>query len=381
MRPTFSRLESGFRKGFTLIELLVVIAIIAVLIALLLPAVQAAREAARRSQCVNNLKQLGLAMHNYHSSIGQFPPGGCVTVCGNNLWGTWSAQAMMLPYMEQTAVYNAINFACEISNNGDGASMNATAVATKINTFLCPSSSDTPATGQSQQWNVPNPMNGRGWYYTGNNYWLSTGASVMWRSDSNASSQPNGLFGVGGSGFGLRDITDGSSNTIAAGEMRTGDYDDSKNSIQDIVGIATFSDWGATSRDLIAPTGNLPGGGAFLQKALNDCSQAYAAKSGNFGTNGQRSWNGRSWAVGLYGYSLGNVVVPPNSNYPYCEFWTDNLDWDAGGISGATSFHPGGGNSLFADGSVKFIKSTTAYATYWALGSRSQGEVVSADSY
>src|SRR5271170_7292245 len=103
------------RLGFTLIELLVVIAIIAVLIALLLPAVQAAREAARRAQCVNNLKQLGLGMHNYHSATGAFPPG-CDSTNGylgtafpNNLssWTSWSAQAMLLPYLEQTPLYNA----------------------------------------------------------------------------------------------------------------------------------------------------------------------------------------------------------------------------------------------------------------------------------
>ncbi len=85
-------------RAFTLIELLVVIAIIAVLIALLLPAVQAAREAARRAQCVNNLKQLGLALHNYHSTLNTFPPGGCVTSCNNSLWGAWSPQSMLMPY-------------------------------------------------------------------------------------------------------------------------------------------------------------------------------------------------------------------------------------------------------------------------------------------
>ena len=104
------------RRGFTLIELLVVIAIIAVLIALLLPAVQAAREAARRAQCTNNLKQIGLAMHNYHQSIGTFPPGQVAVgrrtspYTGYAGWTEWSAQAMMLPYMEQSPIYNAINF-------------------------------------------------------------------------------------------------------------------------------------------------------------------------------------------------------------------------------------------------------------------------------
>src|SRR3954451_7113913 len=106
------------RRGFTLIELLVVIAIIAVLIALLLPAVQAAREAARRAQCVNNLKQLGLALHNYNSATGAFPPGTVSTMAdptqgvpdGLSTWTSWSPQAMLLPYLEQTALYNATNF-------------------------------------------------------------------------------------------------------------------------------------------------------------------------------------------------------------------------------------------------------------------------------
>src|SRR5438552_15512025 len=98
------------RRGFTLIELLVVIAIIAVLIALLLPAVQSAREAARRAQCTNNLKQIGLGMHNYHSTHGSFPSGGTVAPSGygyNVTWGTWSAQGLMLGYLGQQPLYNA----------------------------------------------------------------------------------------------------------------------------------------------------------------------------------------------------------------------------------------------------------------------------------
>src|SRR5215467_7753982 len=108
------------RRGFTLIELLVVIAIIAVLIALLLPAVQAAREAARRSQCVNNLKQIGLALHNYHQTNDKFPPGGVCTQSNAgcvNQWNGHSVVGMMLPFMEQQAVYSTINFSLT-SDNG-----------------------------------------------------------------------------------------------------------------------------------------------------------------------------------------------------------------------------------------------------------------------
>ncbi len=109
-------MKVSVRRGFTLIELLVVIAIIAVLIALLLPAVQAAREAARRAQCTNNLKQIGLAMHNYHSAVGTFPQGKSMAAQQLNYaggyagWTEWSALAEMLPYMEQSPTYNAINF-------------------------------------------------------------------------------------------------------------------------------------------------------------------------------------------------------------------------------------------------------------------------------
>src|SRR5947209_18173235 len=156
------------RRGFTLIELLVVIAIIAVLIALLLPAVQAAREAARRAQCVNNIKQLGLAMANYHSVNDSFPPGGLAayrTQPSPGVYTTpycsWSCFAFMLPQMEQTGLYNAINFAFG-TGQGDSVAglINATVIRTRLNTMICPSDSipsgtingitgSIPATGDS----------------------------------------------------------------------------------------------------------------------------------------------------------------------------------------------------------------------------------------
>ena len=137
-------METRERRGFTLIELLVVIAIIAVLIALLLPAVQAAREVARRAQCSNNLKQIGLAMHNYHSSNDKFPQGMSQSAFALNYaggysgWGEWSAQAEMLPYLEQAPVYSAINF-CFGMIHGYGGACNLTASTRVIDTFCCPS--------------------------------------------------------------------------------------------------------------------------------------------------------------------------------------------------------------------------------------------------
>ena len=137
------------RRGFTLIELLVVIAIIAVLIALLLPAVQAAREAARRSQCTNNMKQIGLALHNYHQAVDRFPQGQSMSSSSKNPngpyggyagWTEWGPLAEMLPYMEQTPIYNSINFFFP-GGVYYGGYANCTAWSKVINSFCCPSDS------------------------------------------------------------------------------------------------------------------------------------------------------------------------------------------------------------------------------------------------
>jgi prepilin-type N-terminal cleavage/methylation domain-containing protein/prepilin-type processing-associated H-X9-DG protein len=370
------------RRGFTLIELLVVIAIIGVLIALLLPAVQSAREAARRSQCVNNLKQLGVALHNYDSTTQSFPlggnngPGG-PTTNDNRYWGAWSPHAMLLPYLEQNQVYSAINFNYLGRSDGGGEQGNKTGVMTRINSFLCPSS----------------PLPKGNWLtvgtsarpFAGNNYFASTGSSIMWIGWP--TDVPNGLFANGGPPFSLRDITDGTSNTVAFGEFRTGDFNDAKNSIQDMVGIQWNSSafTGMPNRNMDRPNGNMPGpgnvGAAALLQDLQTAAASWNSRTGSYGTNGQRSWNGRMWHVGMYGHALGNTLVPPNSQYPYVQYWDSNSDFDSAGICGLTSFHPGGANALFADGSVKFLKSSMSYQVLWAIGSRDGGETVSANEY
>ena len=202
MQSFMKRPIKGHRGGFTLIELLVVIAIIAVLIAILLPAVQAAREAARRAQCVNNMKQLGLALHNYHAAQNAFPLGGfpgptsaAGSTCCAWAGGALERPAMLLPYMEQTPVYNAANFNIIMRGDGYGERINTTTTTAVINSFLCPSSPGTQGTWYGKNW-------------PGNNYFASTGSSISWLgNDPKLGSYtfvPNGPFAVGGTGRGAQ---------------------------------------------------------------------------------------------------------------------------------------------------------------------------------
>src|SRR5580704_7370538 len=156
------------QRGFTLIELLVVIAIIAVLIALLLPAVQAAREAARRSQCINNLKQIGLAMHNYHQTYDCFPNGALISTSGANNY-SWSAHARLLANLEQQSLYNAVNWSVGPINDTYGTFANATVSATRLAVFLCPSS-----TPPSWPFEGSAPLSA--FSAPGNNYFASMGS-------------------------------------------------------------------------------------------------------------------------------------------------------------------------------------------------------------
>jgi len=356
-------------RAFTLIELLVVIAIIAVLIALLLPAVQAAREAARRSQCTNNLKQIGLALHNYHSTHGVFPGGyGARTTTDLTLrgtWGSWSPHALMLGYLEQTAIYNACNFSVITKDNGSGAPINWTVLNARVETFLCPSSplpqggNDAFPTGAG----FPAGLSRR----TGCNYFGSVGPTLNWSGTSF-----NGMFGTDGPAISTRDVIDGTSNTIAFGEWKTGDFDNSKLSPQDVVNPVPWTGGGGTGM-------NMPNGATALPGWLNNCAGAYKTSAGSGNTN--MSYLGAEWLTSMFGYALGNVLQPPNPPYPNCRTCTWNGDWDCAGMYGLSSYHSGGCNILLVDGSVRFFKNSTNPLTMWALGTRNNGEVVSADSY
>jgi prepilin-type processing-associated H-X9-DG protein/prepilin-type N-terminal cleavage/methylation domain-containing protein len=371
-------LRGRLRLGFTLIELLVVIAIIAVLIALLLPAVQAAREAARRSQCTNNMKQLGLAMANYESASGALP------ICyqqnspayaygaisgGSSGWGACSPQALMLPFLEQTPTYNAINWSITTTANLERY-IQKTAIAQRISSFLCPSSPLPGGGGDSNYFNNQFP---------GNNYWGSVGPSILpWSSAS-----PTGIFKIVGKGMNgvtaLRDITDGTSNTIAFGEWKMGDFNCMKLSLQDAINIrqnqiGKFGSWsnGTTSS---MPSATLP----VFMSFLNICQQKAPSTLGSWENN--KGFLGREWATGMFGHTLGTTLLAPNSNYYNCNMESWGGDFDAPGMYNLSSYHPGGANVAFADGHVQFIKSSTQMNIIWYLGTKANGDVVSSDSY
>ena len=368
--------------GFTLIELLVVIAIIAVLIALLLPAVQAAREAARRAQCTNNLKQLGLANANYESSFQSYAlacgqraiwdPTNSSGTYSDSGWGNWSPQALMLSFIEQSQTYNAMNFSISGADNCDNG-VNATCEDTVINSFLCPSSPR--ANGQfSDAGNTPWLSNN----YPGNNYWGSIGPSPCpWTSNTSN----RGIFGTVSPGYNgsrsTRDITDGTSNTIAFGEWKVGDFDVNKLSLSDAINIytntvGTFGSWNGNT--------NMPDVGTVVfQQFLNTCVGAAPGSLGNGEIN--KSTVGRCWTMGMMGQTLGTTLLAPNPQYPNCNMESWGGDMDAPGMYNLSSYHPGGANVAMCDGSVRFLKSTTNLTAIWSLGSRNGGEVLSADSY
>lgn len=344
------------RRGFTLIELLVVIAIIAVLIALLLPAVQAAREAARRMQCVNNLKQIGIALHNYHSSHDSLPWGD-----GPDEWNQWSAAALMLPYLEQSAIHNAINFGYGLQDWNKP--FNTTTHRTQINVLQCPSDVDRMTNADAHSNYSGNAGTAPAAFYD----WDNTGA---YDGLFNWSGNPpkGGAYKKARTVSNFRDITDGLSNTAAFSEK--------------VKGIGTFT----TARVLegMQPPSvyaliTKPTGADLLNpqtvynqcKALNPTSPATPQNQNNLYPNGYL------WYNGCPSNSRYNHVMPPNTwSCAYGGRWGD-----MGGAVTATSRHPGVANVLFADGSVKAIKSSISPQTWWALGTRAGGEVISSDAY
>jgi prepilin-type N-terminal cleavage/methylation domain-containing protein/prepilin-type processing-associated H-X9-DG protein len=324
------------RRGFTLIELLVVIAIIAVLIALLLPAVQAAREAARRSQCVNNLKQLGIAIHNYESTNGEIPPT-CYNAPGAPIIGynDFSMKTRLLPFVEQMSMYNALN----MSYTGLAA-QNVTVYSTKINTFLCPSDGNTPST-ISGGTNYPNNLG----------IMRINGAVLDGPADklNQSTDGPDITFAV---------VTDGLSNTAIFSEFVKG-----KN-----LANAQIGNFTGYQMSIAEPTGYGP---AQFTATSASCQSTTSL-------TGADDQIGAAWIDHLVGRGGGysHCNTPNLKQCYYNGAVAGNTDH---GLIGAVSNHPGGVNLTMLDGSVKFIKNSINPATWWAIATKSGGEVVSAD--
>jgi prepilin-type N-terminal cleavage/methylation domain-containing protein/prepilin-type processing-associated H-X9-DG protein len=345
------------RAGFTLIELLVVIAVIGVLIALILPAVQLAREASRRAQCTNNLKQIGLGLHGYHDVVGvlpfgnsgrTFPPRGPKSLI-------WSCNptgplAMLLPYVEQRPLFDAINFQIDNCLTGypSGWSrayldVNATAFGARLDLYLCPSDANPPEPG----------------FWGPSNYQANAGTS--W-STTNATDGP--FFVTSRTSFAM--IRDGLSQTAAFSEHAQGYPDDADGAPNRLTGL-----W---VRQPINASPN--------QSALEQwCGQPATPPGGT-----AAAWGPDPWACSHWNCGYRHVLAP---NHITCLEGLGPADHVYGVRSGAysvilnppSSYHPGGVNVLLLDGSVRFVKDSINRATWRALGSRAGNEAISADSY
>jgi prepilin-type N-terminal cleavage/methylation domain-containing protein/prepilin-type processing-associated H-X9-DG protein len=372
-----SAARSRRSRGFTLIELLVVIAIIGVLIALLLPAVQAAREAARRAQCTNNLKQMGIALHNYESANGAFPPSGESTFFNGAAFNNGSTAngatqfvdgvavfPRLLQFLEGGTVFNAINFSLEYNSQGGG---NITAYTTTVNVFLCPSSVRTPSSGRDalDPFDAAVPILNVGYgvqdygptCYTDVDPFGRTGmlGSTPATPYRNKSARVDGLLHQGATR--IAEVTDGLSNTIAIAE------DAGRDARYESPYLESYYNGVTSPRPTTDPFG-YPQQGYRRFWRWGEPDSAYGV-SGQINNKYRPMYCPTAYLATSCTDQFGRAVAGNN----------------AGANDEIFSFHSGGANVLFGDGSVKFLKETTSILTLRNLVTPAGGETISSDSY